>query len=78
MAVKITVVNNGPLRVEGEPTELNIVDAAGQAFGLAGRATVSLCRCGQSQKKPFCDGSHRQGFQSMCEAHDLPAPAPKA
>lgn len=78
MAVKVTVLNNGPLRMEGEPSELAIFDAQGAAFGLAGRATISLCRCGLSENKPFCDGSHRNGFQSVCEARELPPPKPKA
>ncbi|MFO1078125.1 MAG: CDGSH iron-sulfur domain-containing protein [Planctomycetota bacterium] len=73
---KITVNNNGPLRLEGEFT---ILDAAGKAFGLAGRTVVSLCRCGLSENKPFCDGQHgRQGWQSTCAARDLPPPKPKA
>jgi CDGSH-type Zn-finger protein len=76
MGTKITVNNNGPLRVEGE---FAIQDAQGKEFGLAGRTVISLCRCGFSANKPFCDGSHaRQGFQSVCEARDLPAPQPKA
>ena len=76
MSVKVTVFNNGPLRIEGDMT---IVDAAGKEFGLGGRAAIGLCRCGLSANKPFCDGSHaRQGFQSACEARDLPPPAPKA
>lgn len=78
MAVKVTVVNNGPLRIEGDPSEFGICDAQGNAFGLGGRSAVSLCRCGHSANKPFCDGSHnRVGFQSVCEARDLPAPKPK-
>jgi CDGSH-type Zn-finger protein len=72
MAAKITVSNNGPLRIEGE---FSILDAGGKQFGLAGRAALSLCRCGHSANKPFCDGAHaRQSFQSICEARDLPPP----
>ena len=73
--VKITVNNNGSLRVEGDVT---ICDAEGKTFGLAGRTTIGLCRCGQSENKPFCDGSHkRAGFQSQVQARELPPPAPK-
>ncbi len=72
---KITVNNNGSLRIEGEVT---LCDAQGNAFGLGGRATISLCRCGHSENKPFCDGAHKRvGFQSQVQARDLPPPAPK-
>ena len=75
--VKIIVRNNGPLRVEGDGIE--IVDQDGKAFGLAGRTVVSLCRCGHSENKPFCDGTHNKiGFKSEMAARDLPPPAPKA
>ena len=74
--MKITVRNNGSLKVEGNDIEL--VDQEGRPFGLGGRTVISLCRCGKSQSKPFCDGSHNQGFDSVCPARDLPAPAPKA
>ena len=75
MPVKVTPVNNGPIRIEGE---FEIRDAQGNLFGLAGRTVISLCRCGHSQNKPFCDGSHaRMGFQSQCEARELPPPKPK-
>ena len=58
---------------------VTILDETGKEWGLAGRSAVSLCRCGQSAKKPFCDGSHnRVGFSSTCEAAELPPPAPKA
>ena len=73
--MKITVRNHGPLRLEGECT---IEDAGAKAFGLAGRTVISLCRCGHSENKPFCDGSHnRAGFQSLVEARELPPPKPK-
>jgi CDGSH-type Zn-finger protein len=76
MSVKVTVSNNGPLRIEGE--DITIVDAEGKVFGLAGRTTIGLCRCGLSENKPFCDGMHgRAGFQSVCPARDLPPPKPK-
>jgi CDGSH-type Zn-finger protein len=39
---------------------------------------ITLCRCGQSSNKPFCDGTHnRCGFESAVEARALPPPAPK-
>jgi CDGSH-type Zn-finger protein len=47
-------------------------------FDLAGRTTISLCRCGQSANKPFCDGSHnRTGFCDPVKARALPPPKPK-
>lgn len=73
---KITVLDNGPLRIEGTFT---ICDASGKEFGLGGRSALSLCRCGKSANLPFCDGAHaRTGFQSACPARDLPPPKPKA
>ena len=74
---KITVRSNGSVRVEGD---FEIVDLEGRAFGLGGRSAVSLCRCGHSQDKPFCDGSHKKvGFQSEIVARDMPpAPPPAA
>lgn len=67
--VKLTVNSNGSLRVEGE---FDIVDAEGNVYGLQGRELVSLCRCGRSSNKPFCDGSHRNGFDHEARAFDLP------
>lgn len=74
--IEIVVGDNGPLRVFGE--NIVIKDTAGNVYDLAGRTKVSLCRCGQSQTKPFCDGAHKAcGFDSKCEAHALPPPAPR-
>jgi CDGSH-type Zn-finger protein len=75
MSTKITPLNNGPLRIEGD---FAICDPQGIPFGLAGRTVISLCRCGQSANKPFCDGAHgRTGFENACVARDLPPPQPK-
>lgn len=69
MGAKITPSINGPLRVEGE---FEIRDPKGNTFDLGGRTTISLCRCGQSKNKPFCDGSHRAaGFTSEVVAFAL-------
>ncbi len=58
--VVIRVTNNGPYRVEGP---CRIVDADGNEFDLTGKARISLCRCGGSTTKPFCDGTHSKiGF----------------
>lgn len=75
MPTKITPQNNGPIRIEGE---FEIFDPAGASFGLAGRTVISLCRCGHSANKPFCDGSHnRTGFNDTVTARELPPPKPK-
>ncbi|HEY4089820.1 MAG TPA: CDGSH iron-sulfur domain-containing protein [Bryobacteraceae bacterium] len=71
---KITINNNGSIRIEGD---FEILDPSGAAFGLAGRKVIGLCRCGMSQNKPFCDGSHRNGFSDPVTARDLPAPVVK-
>jgi CDGSH-type Zn-finger protein len=74
-SARITVMNNGSLRVEGD---FEIVDQEGKPFGLSGRTRVSLCRCGQSSNKPFCDTAHKTcGFQSVVAAFELAPPAPK-
>ena len=73
---RITVRNDGSLRVEGD---FEIADQDGKLYGLGGRNKLGLCRCGHSETKPFCDGAHKKmNFQSTVAAHDLPAmPAPK-
>lgn len=75
MPAKITINNNGNVRIEGE---FEIFDQNGNKFDLAGRTAISLCRCGHSGNKPFCDGSHRAaGFQSEIVARKLDPPKPK-
>ena len=71
--VVIKTRENGPLLVSGPVT---IVDHLGNQFEASGQGNIALCRCGHSQKKPFCDGSHKGcGFQAG-ELAPIPSPAP--
>ena len=63
MAIKITVRDNGPYVIDGE---FQLVDAQGNEIPAIKR---SLCRCGGSTTKPFCDGTHSKiGFQGAISA----------
>jgi len=67
---KVTIKDNGPVRIEGEFT---LFDATGNAFDLNGRTAISICRCGQTKNSPFCDGTHGGcGFESKVVASVLP------
>ena len=60
MSEKVTmrVKPNGSIRVVGT---VDFVDAEGNV--LETKTDFSLCRCGHSKEKPYCDGSHRDaGF----------------
>ncbi len=60
--VKIRVNKNGPILIEGDGSFVMIKN--GQEEKLE-RKGIALCRCGASQNKPFCDGSHRKiNFQA--------------
>jgi CDGSH-type Zn-finger protein/uncharacterized Fe-S cluster protein YjdI len=65
LAVRHGVLNvqalpNGPLRLVGN---LEVVSGTGRTCNKVGEAY--LCRCGHSQNKPYCDGSHKAaGFQA--------------
>jgi CDGSH-type Zn-finger protein len=63
--VKITIRPNGPYRVEAPEGAIQLVDANGNQYDLTGKPAFSLCRCGASVNKPFCDGTHSKlGFQA--------------
>jgi len=53
-SVTIQVNSGGPYLVKGSVV---IVDKDGSETIKDG--TIALCRCGASQNKPFCDGSHK-------------------
>jgi CDGSH-type Zn-finger protein len=56
--VTMRVKPNGSIRVTGT---VDFVDAEGNV--MESKTDFSLCRCGHSKEKPYCDGSHREaGF----------------
>jgi CDGSH-type Zn-finger protein len=58
--VKMRVKENGSIRVTGT---VDFVDADGNV--LETKTDFSLCRCGHSKEKPYCDGSHKAaGFEA--------------
>lgn len=73
--VTIEIRNNGPYRVYGD---VSLVDHEGNSVPVPegkrkaspdGKSWISLCRCGGSVTKPFCDGAHsRIGFIGAQEA----------
>jgi len=62
--VEIKVRDNGPYKVTGP---VRLIDAEGNAFDLPGDGPIVLCRCGQSQTKPFCDASHKAAGFDACQ-----------
>ena len=72
--VVIKVRENGPYRISGPIT---LTDADGNLYPVEGDV-VALCRCGGSQTKPFCDGSHKDnGFLATERAPSSNAEAPQ-
>lgn len=53
--VQIEIKKNGPLRIITEKMEIDV-----QGEKIVKESAASFCRCGKSQKQPFCDGSHKE------------------
>jgi CDGSH-type Zn-finger protein len=81
--VKIEIRKNGPYRIYGN---VELVDHEGKPVEIPekrrktspeGKTWISLCRCGGSIEKPFCDGTHsRIGFIGAEEAVQKTEPIP--
>ena len=69
MDARITPYPDGPYLVRGS---FALTDADGEVIGTK-RKTIALCRCGGSQTKPFCDGTHKAiGFKAPSLSPDQP------
>ena len=77
--LKIKVRKNGPYLVDASQCPVELVDADGNKYDLTGKPAFSLCRCGASANRPFCDGSHKRiEFQAPDSAIQPQEPALKA
>ena len=69
MKSRITPYPNGPYLIRGA---FEVTDTDGEVIETR-RGTIALCRCGASQTKPFCDGTHKAiGFKAPGAAADQP------
>lgn len=58
---KIIVTKDGPLHIQGS---VEIKDDQSSEESLISKEHYTLCRCGKSKNKPFCDGTHTEiGFK---------------
>ena len=68
MPLVIKVRENGPFAIEVSSGDFVLIDHNGEPIPIPplkpGKTAITLCRCGASVKKPFCDGTHsRVGFR---------------
>jgi len=73
MTLTIKVRKDGPYAVDLATGEFVLVDHDGNLIPLPelkpGKTAITLCRCGASTRKPFCDGTHSKiGFKGAEEA----------
>jgi CDGSH-type Zn-finger protein len=61
LKTRVTPYRNGPYLIRGP---FSLTDQEGNQIEV-NRPVVALCRCGRSQNRPFCDGTHKTiGFQA--------------
>lgn len=78
---KIKICKNGPYIVSGKipvNQQKTVFDSEGNPLktevikNLCSDSEITLCRCGESSNKPFCDGSHRKnGFDGTENSKNL-------
>jgi CDGSH-type Zn-finger protein len=62
--VVVKILDSGPIHIIGD---FEVLDGAGNPYKR--RGLFSLCRCGLSNRKPYCDGAHREmRFEDACRA----------
>lgn len=70
--ITITVRENGSFFIAADDKDrVRLVDHTGAEISTEGRKALSLCRCGASTTKPFCDGMHSKiGFKGANAARE--------
>lgn len=61
--VKVQVLDDAPIIIKGDS---ELLDGEGKTMEVS--SELHLCRCGLSQNKPHCDGSHQGKFESKVRA----------
>ena len=72
MPIKISMIPNGPIKLDADAEDSPVLGHAAGDIPL--EKTTFLCRCGESQNKPFCDGAHAaKGYtdENRCERDAL-------
>ena len=65
--ITVRATPNGPYIVQGE---IELLDVEGEKYPLD-KESIALCRCGRSENKPFCDGTHSKiGFKATEKVAD--------
>lgn len=52
--IRVIIVPDGPAKIECDRAEIVLADGR----VISKEKKFSLCRCGETDDKPFCDGSH--------------------
>jgi CDGSH-type Zn-finger protein len=73
MTLRIKVRENGPFAVDITSGDFILVDHNDNPIAIPplkpGKTNVTLCRCGASSNKPFCDSTHSKiGFKGAAAA----------
>jgi CDGSH-type Zn-finger protein len=63
---RLQILNQGPIIVAGH---VDLVDDNGNT--IRRQEPVALCRCGQSESMPFCDGIDYSHMKSCSRAKDI-------
>lgn len=72
--MRLTFTDNGPILIEADGPV--VTRRGGQEQAVEG-LRIMLCRCGHSETKPYCDGTHRRaGFLAPPDEIEISSTSP--